>query len=108
MSLTPDILMLPSLRPNENAGALASESDQGARLEMGLAHAGQGEYDRAIADFTAAIRQEPTLAEAYFQRAEALRLTGEYARPAAYYAAVVRLEPGHARAILQRGLMHAL
>lgn len=63
----------------------------------GLLLAFQGDQDRAIADFGAALRINPAYAAAFHNRAYAWRQKGEAARADADAAEAARLQPGLAR-----------
>jgi tetratricopeptide (TPR) repeat protein len=52
-----------------------------------------GEYGKAIADYTEAIRCDPKLREAYQKRAEAYEHNGEHDKAIADYTEVIRLPP---------------
>jgi tetratricopeptide (TPR) repeat protein len=54
----------------------------------------KGEYDRAIADASEALRLDPQLAPAYFTRGEAYRRKGDFDRAIANLTEAVRLAPG--------------
>ena len=60
-------------------------------FNRGLAYARQGEYEQAIADYTAAIKLNPQLAEAYYNRGNAYRRQGEYDQAIADYTAAIGL-----------------
>lgn len=53
----------------------------------------QHKYDKAIADFSAAIQVDPKYADAYFNRGNAHDNKGEYAEAIADYSTVTQLEP---------------
>ena len=59
----------------------------------GLAYRDRGDFGRAIADYTAAIRLAPDSATAYEDRGNAFRDRGELDRAIADYDAAIRLEP---------------
>jgi tetratricopeptide (TPR) repeat protein len=59
----------------------------------GLEALNRGEYDKGIADFNEALRLNPTLAVAYYNRAEAWRNKGEYDRAIADYNQAVAIDP---------------
>jgi tetratricopeptide (TPR) repeat protein len=76
------------------------------RFLRGVTHLHQGEHDRAIAEFTAILRDDPDHPAALAQRGEALRLKGEYDRALADFDAAHRLDPGNARVLFNRGTVH--
>ena len=57
----------------------------------GLAYGGKGEYDKAIADCTEAIRLNPNYAAAYYIRGAAYEEIGDKAKAAADYAKAKQL-----------------
>jgi tetratricopeptide (TPR) repeat protein len=59
----------------------------------GIRHRANDDYDRAIADFDAAIKRDPTLATAYGQRGWALYLKRDYDRAIADADEAIRLGP---------------
>jgi tetratricopeptide (TPR) repeat protein len=63
------IAYFPSVKPS----APTVTVDAKTYYDRGLAYANKGEYDRAIADFTEAIRLDPALSAAYILRGRALR-----------------------------------
>src|SRR4051794_14577199 len=77
-------------------------------FRRGVAAYQQGEYDRAIADFTAAVRLDPGDAQAYAYRADAWRLVCEYDRSAEDYSRALRLDPANPRFHINRAAVHQL
>jgi tetratricopeptide (TPR) repeat protein len=65
---------------------------------LGLARHAQGEYEEAIADYTQAIRLDPSYALAYQSRGNAYRALGEYEAAIADYEEVIGLNPKYAPA----------
>jgi tetratricopeptide (TPR) repeat protein len=63
----------------------------------------QGDYDRAIADYTEAIRLAPTSAWAYCRRANAYLFKDEFDRVIADCDEAIRLDPTYAWAYCSRG-----
>jgi tetratricopeptide (TPR) repeat protein len=88
--------------------APAPASDALVHLSRGEQHARRGEYDLAIAEFSAALRTDSDLAAAYAGRGDAMRLRGEYGPALADLDTSLRLAPGDPRALLTRGLTNAL
>jgi tetratricopeptide (TPR) repeat protein len=90
------------------AGGRANGADDAAtaRLERGVGHLQRGEYERAAAEFTAALRLDPTLADAYANRGEAYRLAGDYEQALADYDNAHLIEPTNARILFNRGMVH--
>jgi tetratricopeptide (TPR) repeat protein len=62
-----------------------------------------GEYDKAIADHTEAIRQHPSYAEVYLNRGAAHALKGEWDEAVADFTEDIRLRPDGARSFSNRG-----
>jgi tetratricopeptide (TPR) repeat protein/predicted Ser/Thr protein kinase len=60
--------------------------------------------DRAIADFNEALRLEPLLSAAYYNRANAYYKSGKWDKAVADYAQVISLYPNDAEAYYYRGL----
>jgi tetratricopeptide (TPR) repeat protein len=55
----------------------------------------KGDYDRAIADLTEAIRLDPKYVWAYASRGEAYRMKGDYDRAIADLTEAIRLDPNY-------------
>ena len=68
----------------------------------GLVHSKNGELDKAIRDYTKAIKLKPNYTEAYYQRGVAYRLKGDYECAIADYTKVIELEPDNADAYYHR------
>ena len=63
--------------------------------EAGYAHYRLGELEAAIRQYNNAIRRDPTLAMAYYDRGEIFLTQGQLEAAEADFLAVVRLTPGH-------------
>jgi len=73
----------------------------------GVAYTDLGQYQRAIADYTEAIRLKPDDAdEAYYNRGFAYDKLGQYQRAIADYNKAIRLRPDYARAYSNRGSVY--
>ncbi len=77
-------------------------------LRRARAHLVAGDYDSAIADYTQAIRLDPTDASAYYGRGLAYFFTGDYDSAIADYTEAIRLDPKNAMAYYDRGLAYRL
>jgi tetratricopeptide (TPR) repeat protein len=73
----------------------------------GLAYANKNDYDRAIADYTEAIRLDPKYADAYGKRGNVYLVRKDNDRAIADYADAIRLNPKFAVAYNNRGLAYA-
>lgn len=91
----------PQLPPPES-------DDARERLRRGEDFVRRGEYDFAVSEFTAALRADPSLTDAYARRGDALRLRGECEPALADLTRAVELAPGDPRARVSRGLTLAL
>ena len=69
----------------------------------GFARADKKEYDKAIADFSEAIRLDPKDATAYYNRGIAWAGKNEYDKAIADYSEAIRLDPKDASAYINRG-----
>ena len=73
-----------------------------AYLYRGSALRAKGEQDRAIADYTEAIRLDPKLREAYNNRGLAWRSKGDTERAVADFTQAIRIDPKYAMAYSNR------
>lgn len=67
-----------------------------AFMYRGNGYADQGDNDKAIADYTAAIRRDATLANAFFGRGVLYCKAGDYKHAVADLDAAIRLDPTNA------------
>jgi len=74
-----------------------------AQHKRGLAYRNKGDFDRAIADLSEAIRLDPKYAEAYYGRGLAYGNKGDLDRAIADYSEAIRLDPKLAAAYNNRG-----
>jgi len=79
-----------------------------SRLQRGREHSQRGDFETAIAEFTAALLQDPARVEAYAQRGDAHRLKGDNAQALNDFNAALRLDPAHHGALMSRGQVHWL
>jgi tetratricopeptide (TPR) repeat protein len=95
---------------NESHGSRRSDDTQEvvARVRQGQIFAQQGQYERAVIEFTAAIQSEAAPPAVFVYRGDALRHRGEYERAIADYTQTLRLEPKNLLARVNRGLVYRL
>src|SRR5262245_36898947 len=86
----------------------AAKSSTGAEfyLERGERLSDARQYDRAIDDYTAAIRLKPDYAEAYNDRAFAYYLKGDHEQAIADYTRAIELRPNYPKAYNSRGVVY--
>ena len=77
--------------------------DSLAYYGRGRAYGKKGDLDKAIADYTEAIRRDPKLVKAYNNRGVAYAKKGENDKAIADYTEAVRLNPQYAKAYNNRG-----
>jgi tetratricopeptide (TPR) repeat protein len=75
----------------------------GAYINRAIAYKAKGDLDRAIADYTEAIRLDTKYAVAYYNRAIAYKAKGNLDRAIADYNQAIRLNPNDALAYDYRG-----
>lgn len=75
------------------------------RVQAGLGYLDAGHMDEALAEFEAAIAENPQLAVAYLGAADIYRMRGDHASAERGYAEAARLEPRSFRAQYGHGLM---
>ena len=83
-----------------------SPSSADAYLMRGEILSGNQQYDRAIADYTAAIELKPDYAEAYNNRGFAYYLKGEFERAISDYTRAIQLRPNYPKAYNSRGVVY--
>ena len=72
----------------------------------GAAYKSKGEYDKAIADLTEAIRLKPALFDAFYNRAAAYAGKGENTKAVKDYSEAIRIAPRLAVAFRDRGIVY--
>src|SRR6266852_7996595 len=82
---------------------LSIDARTSAYVYRGNAYTLKGMYDRAIVDYSSAIRLKPDNADAYRDRGMAYGLSGQYDRAIADYSTAIRLTPGDPEVYYGRG-----
>jgi tetratricopeptide (TPR) repeat protein len=81
--------------------------EQNNAFQQGVDASCQGDYDRAIASFTEAIRLDPKYVPAYVNRGNIYKSKGDCDKAIADYNESIRLDPNHVPAYINRGLAYA-
>jgi tetratricopeptide (TPR) repeat protein len=81
-----------------------AEDEAKAALDRGNAAIEKKEYDKAISDYTEAIRLKPDAADAYYNRGIAYDDKNEHDKAISDYTEAIRLKPDAASAYYNRGL----
>jgi tetratricopeptide (TPR) repeat protein len=89
-----------------NKGGESDKNLARAYFNRGIAHKAKGDLDRAIADYTEAIRLDPKSDAAYHNRGVAQRDKGDLDRAIADYTEAIRLNPKSDAAYHNRGVAH--
>ena len=89
-----------------NSGAGRSSIKSINYRNRGNAYHDKGDSDRAIADYTEAIRLDPKHVNAYNGRGNIYRDKGDIDRALAEYAKAIQLDPNNAHAYANRGLAY--
>jgi tetratricopeptide (TPR) repeat protein len=89
-----------------NAGQETPRHLAMAYIYRGAAYADQGEDDKAISDYTQAIRLSPTDPTAYFDRGIEYASTGKYDLSIKDFTQAISLKPDFGRAYLDRGKVY--
>jgi tetratricopeptide (TPR) repeat protein len=87
----------------ETGAAAAAAQNASALIASGYAHYERKDWDRAIADYTQAIRLDPDFADAYFWRAAAYDEKSDWDRAIDDYTQAIRLDPNDKYAYNRRG-----
>jgi tetratricopeptide (TPR) repeat protein len=98
------------LGSNERQAEATSASDIQPKLQDAYAYHKRGatwhrkgDYDRAISDYSEAIKLKPNFPDAFFTRGMAWDEKGEYDRAISDYTEAIKLKPNHAEAFNNRG-----
>ncbi|MDH3443035.1 MAG: tetratricopeptide repeat protein, partial [Deltaproteobacteria bacterium] len=73
----------------------------------GVAHSRKGDFDRAIEDYTQAIRLYPNYDKAFYNRGNAYNKKGDHERAIKDYSEAIRINPNYDKAFNNRGLIHS-
>ncbi len=90
-----------------SGGDLSAENLAISHNDRGLAYYDTSDYDRAIQDYTEAIRLNSDLSLAYYNRGLAYAEKGDYDQAIQDFDEVIRLDPKDADAFINRGIAHA-
>ena len=90
----------------EEMTPLRAEPSREDLLLPGMEKGIQGDYQGAIAEFTAVIRRHPQEPEAYYNRGIARGKIGDRQRAMTDYNQAILLNPNFAEAYAERGLLH--
>jgi len=92
----------------KNAPASAAVQPEKAAFDRGRAAYDQKNYDRAITEFTEAIRLNPNYELAYYYRAETYVLKNDYDKALADFDQAIRLSPNDDDNFSERGYVYIL
>jgi tetratricopeptide (TPR) repeat protein len=84
-------------------GPIAGNNLAKAYYNRGIAYAGKGEYDSAIADYDQTIRLSPKNANAFYNRGSAYAKKRQYDQAIADYDRAIQLDPKNAFTYVSRG-----
>ncbi len=98
-------LLLLSIACSNAHGAEEPNSAE-AYLKRGNTYLDKAEYDKAIKDYSEAIRLDPTLATAYYKRGNAYADKKEFDKAIEDYGDAIRLDPKYAGAYYNRGCVY--
>jgi lipoprotein NlpI len=73
--------------------------------ERGNAYFGKRDWDHALADYTAAIANDPRSAVLFHNRGEVWRMTNDYRRARQDFDSAIKLKPDYDSAYVRRGLV---
>jgi tetratricopeptide (TPR) repeat protein len=98
----PTVCWQDCLRGQEQASDSDPENPQACN-QRGIAFARSGEYQAALAEFTRAIRRDPTYADAFYNRALVSIEIGNVGQAASDLGTVVEIKPGFVEGRIRRG-----
>lgn len=90
-----------------NAASVTPAVSQIALYNRGCAHARLGQHQEAVADFTAAIRNNPVLGLAHFNRGNSYKDLQQYDLAIADYTKVIAMSSHYWQAHNNRGIVYA-
>jgi tetratricopeptide (TPR) repeat protein len=96
------------MRPRQDLCITPVSSNEASyeATNRGDARKNQGEWDRAIEEYTAALREDPNNVIAYYGRGKAYRGKGDNDRAIADYTQAIRLDPNYVNAYIGRGVAY--
>lgn len=94
-------LALPDAPPNRDDAAPPGPDE---RFQIGVLLMGAERYAAAERHFTQALRDDPTLTEAFYQRGRSRAAQGDFIRAVADFGEVLRVAPGRAEVYYERGV----
>jgi tetratricopeptide (TPR) repeat protein len=86
------------------SGELSNKDQAIAFMYLGVAHRSKGDLDRAVADFSEAIRLDPRLAPAFYRRGTVWGERNDFDRAIADFNEAIRLDRGFWQAYNHRGV----
>ena len=105
VDIDPDRSIRGCTQSNARKESQSNKDLAGAFYKRGNAYGRKGAYDRAIADYTNAIRIDPEHAGSYVNRATYYDQKGEYDRAIADYTKALEIRPDDVVVHLKRGLV---
>jgi len=100
-------LILIALAVSISACAVSkAENNARAYYNRGNAWFMEGDFDRAISEYTNAIELNPRFADAYYNRGNAYRIKGQYDKAISDFAKAIELDPRNAEAYNNRAISY--
>jgi tetratricopeptide (TPR) repeat protein len=100
------LLLTACENKEQKAGTYNDRESADDYNKSGIAYFNKDDYDRAIADYTSALRIDPNYAKAYFNRGNAYGMKGDYDRAIADFTSALRIDPNYAKAYNSRGFAY--